>query len=283
MRAQQVTPELRQWIVAQASAGQPPDMVLKSMMESGWEEEVAVEALEDTLRGFLVDHAKANGLPPPVVVPEPLSLAGDVSLQTPDREVAVLTTMKNPRVVVLGGLLSHDECDQLIELARQRLSRSETVQLNTGASEVNSARTSEGMFFARGENPVCARIEERIAALMHWPLENGEGLQILRYRPGAEYKPHYDYFDPSQPGTPSILRRGGQRVASLVMYLNTPKRGGATIFPDVNLEVSPVKGNAVFFSYDRPHPMTRSLHGGAPVLEGEKWVATKWLREGRFE
>jgi prolyl 4-hydroxylase len=119
--------------------------------------------------------------------------------------------------------------------------------------------------------------------LLQWPLENGEGLQVLRYRPGAEYKPHYDYFDPAQPGTPSILKRGGQRVASLVMYLNTPTRGGATTFPDVNFEVGPVKGNAVFFSYDRPHPMTRSLHGGAPVLEGEKWVATKWLREGRFE
>jgi prolyl 4-hydroxylase len=139
------------------------------------------------------------------------------------------------------------------------------------------------MFFTRGENPVCARIEQRIAALLQWPLVNGEGLQVLRYGPGAEYKPHYDYFDPAQPGTPSILKRGGQRVASLVMYLNTPRRGGATVFPDVNLEVAPVKGNAVFFSYDRPHPMTRSLHGGAPVFEGEKRVATKWLREGHFE
>jgi prolyl 4-hydroxylase len=283
MSAQQVTPELRQWIVAQASAGQPPDAVLQSMKSSGWDEDVAMAALEDTLRGFLVDHAKANNLPLPVVVPEPMSLAGEVLLPAGDREVQVLTHMRSPRVVVFGGLLSPDECDEIVDLARQRLARSETVKLDTGASEVNEARTSEGMFFGRGENPVCARIEARIAALLNWPLENGEGLQVLRYRPGAEYKPHYDYFDPTQPGTPSILKRGGQRVASLVMYLNTPTRGGATTFPDVNLEVGPVKGNAVFFSYDRPHPMTRTLHGGAPVLEGEKWVATKWLREGRFE
>ena len=114
-------------------------------------------------------------------------------------------------------------------------------------------------------------------------MENGEGLQILRYRPGAEYKPHYDYFDPAQPGSVPILKRGGQRVASLVTYLNTPTAGGATTFPDVALEVAPIRGNAVFFSYDRPHPVTRSLHGGAPVLEGEKWVATKWLRQGRFD
>jgi prolyl 4-hydroxylase len=106
---------------------------------------------------------------------------------------------------------------------------------------------------------------------------------VLHYRPGAEYKPHYDYFDPAQPGTSTILKRGGQRVATLVMYLNSPRRGGATTFPDVGLEVAPVKGNAVFFSYDRAHPVTRTLHGGAPVLEGEKWVATKWLRQGRFD
>lgn len=283
MSAQQVTPELRQWIVTQASAGQPPDQVLKAMIESGWTEDVAIVALEDTLRGFLADHAKANNLPAPVLVPEPLVQEGDVVLQAGDRQVQVLASMRNPRVVVFGGLLSHDECDEIVEKARQRLARSETVKLDTGASEVNEARTSDGMFFTRGESGVVARLESRIAALLQWPLENGEGLQVLRYRPGAEYKPHYDYFDPAQPGTTSILKRGGQRVASLVMYLNTPTRGGATIFPDVFFDVSPVKGNAVFFSYDRPHPMTRSLHGGAPVIEGEKWVATKWLREGRFE
>ena len=282
-QTQQVTPELRQWIVAQAQAGQPPDAVLKSMIDSGWQEEVAVVALEETLRGFLVDHAKANGLPVPVVVPEPLMMAGEVVVKAGDREVQILSSMRSPRVVVFGGLLSHDECDEMVDLAAKRLARSETVQLHTGGSEVNAARTSDGMFFNRGENAQCARIEARIAALLQWPLENGEGLQVLRYRPGAEYKPHYDYFDPAHSGTPSILKRGGQRVASLVMYLNTPARGGATTFPDVNLEVGPIKGNAVFFSYDRPHPMTRSLHGSSPVLEGEKWVATKWLREGRFE
>ena len=79
------------------------------------------------------------------------------------------------------------------------------------------------------------------------------------------------------------LKRGGQRVASIVMYLNTPLRGGATTFPDARFEVAAIKGNAVFFSYDRPHPMTATLHGGAPVVEGEKWVATKWLRAHRFD
>jgi prolyl 4-hydroxylase len=205
------------------------------------------------------------------------------SLWALDRQVQLLAMLKKPRVIVFGGLLSDGECDELVSLAKERLARSQTVDVSTGGMEVNEARTSEGMFFGRAENALCERIEARIAALVDWPIENGEGLQILKYGPGAEYRPHYDYFDPDQPGTPLILSRGGQRVATLVIYLCTPPSGGATVFPDVHFDVAPIKGNAVFFSYDRPHPSTQTLHGGAPVIEGEKWVATKWLRERRFD
>lgn len=283
MSAQPITPELRQWIIDQAQAGCKPEDVLESMTKAGWHVDVAVAALESTVRDYLTDHAKASGVPVPSVVPEPELEGSPATLDAGDRRVAVLMTMSKPRVIVFGGLLSEQECDELVELARERLVRSETVDNRTGGSELNEARTSEGMFFERGEKPLVARIEARIARLVGWPVENGEGLQILRYGVGAEYKPHYDYFDPSQPGTPTILKRGGQRVGTLVMYLNNPTKGGGTIFPDVALEVSPVKGNAVFFSYDRPHPMSRTLHGGSPVVEGEKWVATKWLREGEFK
>jgi prolyl 4-hydroxylase len=215
-------------------------------------------------------------------VPEPDLSSNPSFVQALDREVEVVMSMRSPRLVVFGGLLSDDECRQMIELAQPRLARSETVHNPSGGSEVHEARTSDGMFFERGEHAIIDRIERRIAALLRWPLQNGEGLQVLRYRPGAQYKAHHDYFDPAQPGTPTVLQRGGQRVGTVVMYLNTPPRGGGTAFPDVGVEVGPMRGNAVFFSYDRPHVVTRSLHAGLPVLEGEKWVATKWLREREF-
>ena len=280
---QPVTPELRAWIIEQATAGHKPETVLESMLASGWNEDSAIAALEQTLTNYLDERQKKAVLPPAIKVPEPLPDRTRGAVWAVDREVKVLVNLNAPRVVVFANLFSDEECDEMIALARARLVRSETVQTETGSSEVHEARTSQGMFFNRGENPLIARLEARMAALMAWPLENGEGLQVLRYGPGAEYKPHYDYFDPAQAGTPTILKRGGQRVASLVCYLNTPAQGGATVFPDLQLDVAPVKGNAVFFSYERPHPATRTLHGGAPVVEGEKWVATKWLREGRFE
>jgi prolyl 4-hydroxylase len=280
---QQVTPELRKWIVEQAQAGHSAESVLKAMIASGWNEEVAVDAMEETLRGHLEGQAKSQGLPAAVPVPDPVLDESPLYIDAGDRRVTVLQSMYNPRVVVFGDLLSHQECEELIELAKPRLARSLTVATKTGGEEVNADRTSNGMFFQRGENELVRRIEQRIARLLNWPEENGEGLQILHYVPGAEYKPHYDYFDPSEPGTPTILRRGGQRVGTLVMYLAEPDKGGGTVFPDVHMEVAPKRGNAVFFSYERAHPSTRTLHGGAPVLQGEKWIATKWLRERRFE
>ena len=280
---QQITPQLRQWIVEQAQAGHQAEAVLKSMLASGWSQDIAVEAMESTLRRHLDEKAVESGLPPPVDVPDLRLAESPLYVDAGDRRVHVLNVMENPRIVVFGNLLSDQECDELIELAKPRLARSLTVASQTGAEEVNESRTSNGMFFQRGETGVVKRLEARLASLLNWPEENGEGLQILHYRPGAEYKPHFDYFDPAEPGTPTILKRGGQRVATIVMYLAEPEKGGGTTFPDVNLVVAPKRGNAVFFSYDRPHPVTRTLHGGAPVLAGEKWIATKWLRERRFE
>jgi prolyl 4-hydroxylase len=280
--SQSITPELRQWIIEQAQAGHGHEAVLRSMLASGWQEDVAIEAMETTLQQHLDAEAVRRGLPPAVPVPEPQLADSPLYLDAGDRRVHVLQAMFQPRIVVFGDLLSDEECDALIDAARPRMARSLTVATRTGGQEVNDDRTSNGMFFTRGESEVIARIEARIARLVNWPIENGEGIQVLQYGPGAEYKPHYDYFEPGEPGTPSIVQRGGQRVATLVMYLSEPARGGGTTFPDIHMEVAPKRGNAVFFSYERPHPSTRTLHGGAPVIEGEKWIATKWLREREF-
>jgi len=284
--AQAITDDLRRWIVDQTEAGVRAEDLVAAMRSSGWGEAVAVAALEQTLRARLaeLDAGPRNAavVAPAAAVPEPGLSGASALVAAGGRQVQVLATMQRPRVVVFGGFLGDDECAGLMALAGPRLLRSETVDNATGDSEVNAARTSDGMFFERGETPLIASIEQRIADLLRWPVDHGEGLQVLRYRPGAEYRPHHDYFDPAHPGTPRILQRGGQRVGTLVMYLNAPEGGGATTFPDVGLEVAPVRGNAVFFSYDRAHPDTRTLHGGAPVTAGEKWVATKWLREGVF-
>lgn len=275
---QDITPAVRVWLAEQQAAGFGPDQLLTSLLDAGWGDAAA--------RHLLAMPAKmaANDwpLPSPLPVPWPAHAGERLALPAGDRQVNAITVLQDPPLLVLEGLLSREECQALIDAAAPRMSRSLTVDVKTGGEETNQARTSEGMFFERGESALISRIEARIGALLGWPVQNGEGLQVLRYGPGAEYKPHYDYFDPAEPGTASILQRGGQRVATLVMYLNEPEAGGATVFPDATLAVVPKCGNAVFFSYSQPHPVSRTLHGGAPVLSGEKWIATKWLREREF-
>lgn len=273
--------DLLKWLNECLARGHSAESLTASALQSGWHADVVRATVAEAVGRELIANrsgARAGGS----VVPEPDLTQSPTFIQTADRRVDILTVVKHPRVVVFGNLLSDEECESLIELSQPKLARSQTVDNQTGGEEVNSARTSDGMFFSRAEHPVVERVEKRLAELVKWPFENGEGLQVLRYRMGAQYVPHYDYFDPAQPGTAKIVQRGGQRVATIVMYLRTPERGGATIFPDIGLEVQPVKGSGVFFSYDRPHPDTKTLHGGTPVTLGEKYVATKWLRESEF-
>lgn len=190
----------------------------------------------------------------------------------------------SPRIYMIENFLSDYECDHLIENARPHLKRSTVVSSKDNGGEVHDARTSMGMFYQRSADPIIASIEQRIAELTMIPVEYGEGIQVLSYGIGAEYRPHFDYFDPKLPGSAACLIRGGQRVATLIMYLANTEEGGETIFPVAKVNVKPVKGNAVLFyncTYDgKEDPL--SLHGGAPVIKGEKWIATKWLRQSEF-
>ena len=199
-----------------------------------------------------------------------------------DKWVNVLQRLRAPELCVFGNLLSAAECEALIDAAKPRLLRSRTIDTQTGGEALNRSRTSDGMFFTRFENAIVQRVELRVARLLRWPVQNFEGMQVLRYRPGAQYKPHFDYFDTGEPATPALLARGGQRVATLIMYLQAPERGGATVFSDAAISVPPMRGSAVFFSYAEASPDSLSLHGGAPVEAGEKWIATLWLRARKF-
>lgn len=266
-----LTREVFEWMAEQFADGHSQETIFEAMLEAGWNSNSATRAMQ-----ILLETRRL--LPVPVLA---LPVTGGM-VDAGDRWVQVIHQSDSPNIVVFAGLLSDSECDALIEEARPRLSRSLTVDTRTGGEELNPARTSDGMFYTRGETEVVRRVEARIARLLGWPQQNGEGLQVLCYGPGDQYKPHYDYFDPVEPGTPTILQRGGQRVATLIMYLQEPEGGGATVFPSVKVNVLPKRGNAVFFSYPRAHPSSLTLHGGDPVTSGEKWIATKWLREKEF-
>jgi prolyl 4-hydroxylase len=284
------------WLIEQIRAGQPTQVLLQAMCDRGWRRDVAMGLIAQAL-GERSEPGAMPVLPvsPQAVaptddgavvvakpIPAPAIDDGVLYVDVGDRRVPVLMHLPEPRIVLFGDFLSKQECDRLVEAARPRMQRSMTADPRTGETMVDTVRTSRGMFFHRDETPLVRMIEARIAKLLQWPVSHGEHLQVLHYRPGDRYEPHYDYFDPTQPGAAPLLARGGQRLATFLMYLREPERGGDTTFPDLGLSFAPKRGSALFFSYAVPDPSSKSLHGGAPVQAGEKWVATKWLREGVF-
>lgn len=273
------------WIADNLSRGcLEPDMT-KIMVENGFEQLFAASAIaviRDMARrvqGANIDIGAISAFKN-----EPIRLPRTSEVPTADQKVGIGFVMSDPNVALLEALLSPAECAELIELSRGKLQRSEVVNRETGDFEINQVRTSEGTHFARGETDTIARIEQRIADLTGVPIENGEPLQILHYNVGGEYLPHHDYFEPEDPGSKAHVAEGGQRIATLVIYLNTVPAGGETNFPNLDLSVRARQGCGVYFEYtDRESELDeRCLHAGVPVVQGEKWIATKWLRQSAY-
>ncbi|XP_024028537.1 prolyl 4-hydroxylase 1 isoform X2 [Morus notabilis] len=226
-----------------------------------------------------------------------LQLPGGIHHWNDDKEAAILRLgyvkpeiiSWSPRIIVLHNFLSMEECDYLRALAFPRLEISTVVDAKTGKGIKSNVRTSSGMFLSHEERKYPMAIEKRISVYSQIPVENGELVQVLRYEKSQFYKPHHDYFSDT-----FNLKRGGQRVATMLMYLSDNVEGGETYFPMAGtgecscggkmvkgLSVKPVKGDAILFwslgldGQSDPN----SIHGGCEVLSGEKWSATKWMRQ----
>ncbi|XP_048141934.1 probable prolyl 4-hydroxylase 10 isoform X3 [Rhodamnia argentea] len=164
---------------------------------------------------------------------------------------------------------------------------------------VSRVRTSSVMYLTRGRDKIIGDIEKRIADFTFIPAEHGEELQILHYEVGQKYEPHYDYFLDEY-----NTRNGGQRIATVVMYLSDVEEGGETVFPAAKgnlsaaprwnglsdcrkkgLSIKPKMGDALLFWNTKPDGALdeSSFHGGCPVIKGNKWSSTKWLRVHEYK
>ncbi|KAJ0236611.1 prolyl 4-hydroxylase 10 [Hirschfeldia incana] len=204
-----------------------------------------------------------------------------------------------PRASIYHNFLTKEECKYLIELAKPHMEKSTVVDQKTGKSTDSRVRTSSGTFLPRGRDKIIRQIEKRISDFTFIPVEHGEGLQVLHYEIGQKYEPHYDYFMDEY-----NTRNGGQRIATVLMYLSDVEEGGETVFPSAKgnfsavpwwnelsecgkrgLSVKPKMGDALLFWSMTPDATLdpSSLHGGCAVIKGNKWSSTKWLRVHEYK
>eukprot|EP01128_Nolandella_sp_AFSM9_P009214 TRINITY_DN5837_c0_g1_i1.p1 TRINITY_DN5837_c0_g1~~TRINITY_DN5837_c0_g1_i1.p1 ORF type:complete len:298 (+),score=70.70 TRINITY_DN5837_c0_g1_i1:46-894(+) len=192
----------------------------------------------------------------------------------------------SPRVFVYHNMISKEDAAYVVQLATPKVERS-TVVGRDGKPAVDNARTSSGVF-VMGEwakDPIFAKIEDIIAQWTHLPPENGEAFYVLRYDVGERYVPHTDFFNANDPAQQQHqIGPSGNRVATVVTCLQSPDEGGETYFPVIDKMVPCRTGSAVLFWDTTPNFEVdpRSQHGGNPVLAGQKWAMTKWIRPRPF-
>jgi TPR repeat protein len=211
--------------------------------------------------------------------PEPGTMALEDALQVP----SVVEMSQRPHVMRIDKLLSADECRLLVACAQPGLRRSNTVDPVTGEAREMELRTSSDASFDPVIEDVALRVVQlRMARAARVELVQAEHLVVLRYGPGDEYRPHRDYLPPD--GVARHHPDAGNRTRTICTYLNQPEAGGETVFPLADVTVAPMAGRAVVFDnlYADGRPDPASLHAGLPVMSGEKWLATLWLRERRY-
>ena len=180
------------------------------------------------------------------------------------------------RIVRFSDFLTPAECELIARTAAPRLEPAMIVDSETGRSQPHQVRTSDATVISPTiENLVIRAINLRIAAATGTDVRQGEALTILRYRPGQEYKPHLD----------ALGRTSNDRMMTLLIYLNEGFVGGDTCFPLYDLKVRPRAGEAIAFYNLRDDGTAdkRMQHAGAPVVQGVKWVATRWIRARPFD
>ena len=262
--------EWREWILSNLENACTQECMLKLMVPT-FTQEQALMALREA-REFLYSPA----------LNRPLINVTTNTVDLGDIVAKVVFKLINPHIVVIDNVLAADECDQLLQMAiAKNIAPSTVVHIDSGDSVLGDYRTSSGCCFSRAETALTGNLERRLSILNAWPLENGEGIQVLQYQVGQQYKPHFDYFDPKNSGSSKHLKRGGQRVGTFVVYLSDVEEGGSTSFPDLGLDVYPRKGSAVYFSSvdESGKPCLLTRHAGTPVISGVKTVATYWQRE----
>jgi prolyl 4-hydroxylase len=181
---------------------------------------------------------------------------------------------ERPHARLYEGLLTRAECDYLIGVAHD-LFQPSMVYTKDRQAVRDTIRTSDGAAIHwLIEDPAIHALNRRIAAVTNTPYEQGEPLQVLRYSPGQEYRPHFDFVDVVE----------NRRPWTALIYLNEDYEGGATEFVQTGVQVRGKTGDVLVFRNALEDGSKDSLaeHAGLPVTAGTKYLATRWIRERRW-
>lgn len=205
-------------------------------------------------------------------------IALDRLLGAPARQIL----SDSPRIISFTAIASPAECDWVMAKASDRLQRAKVFHTATGGQATNPVRDNSGTEFQLPQMDVVLEVlRARISAATRLPVPIFEPTQVLHYAVGEQFRPHHDFLDPDAPGFAEQLRLYGQRIATVLIYLNDGYEGGETVFPKLGISYRGGAGDGLFWTNvdreGRADPLT--MHAGTPPTSGEKWVVSQWIRD----
>ena len=183
------------------------------------------------------------------------------------------------QIYLYPDFLSTIVCEQLMALIDADAEPSKVYDPGVD-NQQEGFRTSYSCYFKQFD-PIITKIETRLNNVMGIPSSYAESMQGQRYLVGQQFKPHCDFFHTNQDYWEKERNSGGQRTWTAMIFLNEPEQGGHTDFPTLGFSIKPQVGMLLMWNNMKLDgtPNHSTLHAGMPVIEGAKYVITKWYRQ----
>lgn len=192
------------------------------------------------------------------------------------------TISESPRLKTIENFAAPEVCDWLIARSKDRVGRALVYDPKTGGAGVEEHRTNGAANFdLTNWDLQLVLLRTRIAKAVGLPVHCLEHPTVLHYEPGQEFEPHFDFLDPQSMALKREIALQGQRVATVLVYLNDDYEGAETEFTELGIHHRGKKGDALlFWNLDASgSPDRRTRHAGRPPLSGRKWVLSQWVRQ----
>lgn len=197
---------------------------------------------------------------------------------------------QDPYIFVIDDFLTDEECEFIKEVSKDGLKLAGVSYLDKDKEKFESnyrGRTNSSNWISKEKYPQMKKISQRIGKLMNCDYQYFEDFQVIYYKVSEEYKYHYDAYNPEfKEKYKKFCSERGNRIGTVLVYLNDVEEGGETAFDSIDKSKEPLlvkakKGRLVLFKNLNPDGSLnkKSRHAGLPVKKGEKWAFNLWLRE----
>ncbi|XP_047482512.1 prolyl 4-hydroxylase subunit alpha-2-like [Penaeus chinensis] len=183
-----------------------------------------------------------------------------------------------PYITIVYEVMRPREAEEVKAKAGHLLQAPHNPAYGIGENGTQIGWTLKHTWLQEKDEPALQILGFRLSQLIDVALDDAasEPYMVANYGMGGTYEAHRDTHGPARR---PHSEKAGERLATLLTYVEAPRAGGRTVFPWVGAGVAPAEGATVIWwnllaSHEHDF-LTR--HAACPILRGHKWIINKWV------